>query len=102
MPGSVIDVEAVIDDFRTVAIINLGPHQVGQAHLPAAEYREWQLQPALRLVSGVVDDDDMAAAVLAGPGVGDEAIRGPVVGPCRLRLDLRPDVAVKGAVLLHH
>jgi hypothetical protein len=36
--------------------------------LLAAEFRESQRQSALRLISGVIDDDDIAAAVLASPG----------------------------------
>ena len=85
-----IDVEAGIDEFATVAIVNLGPHDIGEAHLPAAKFRERQRQPALALVSGVIDDDDMAATIVAGPGIGDKFVRGPVAGPGRLRLDLRP------------
>ena len=81
VPGTVIDEETIINEVGAVAIVNLGPHSVGQAYLPAAKFREWQRQSALPLVSGVIDDDDMAGAVLTGPGRGDEAIRGPVVGP---------------------
>jgi len=81
VPGTVIDEETIINEVGAVAIVNLGPHSVGQAYLPAAKFREWQRQSALPLVSGVIDDDDMAASVLASPGIGDEAVRGPVVGP---------------------
>src|SRR6516225_7399476 len=87
------------NEIGAVAIVNLGPHSVGQAYLPAAKFREWQRQSALPLVSGVIDDDDMAGAVLTGPGRGDEAIRGPVVGPGWLRLDLRPGAVAKGSLL---
>ena len=68
-----IDEETVIDEIAAVAIVHLGSHHIGQAHLPAAKFREWQGQPALPLVSGVIDDDDIPAAVLAGPGIGDES-----------------------------
>src|ERR1700730_5155690 len=90
MPGGVIDVEAGIDQLAAVAIVDFGPHDIGQTHWFAAEFRERQRQAALRLVAGVIDDDEMAAAGITGPGIGDEAVRGPVVGPGRLRLDLRP------------
>src|SRR6516164_7995392 len=99
VPGTVIDEETVINKVGAVAIVNLGPHSVGQAYLPAAKFREWQRQSALPLVSGVIDDDDMAGAVPTGPGRGDEAIRGPVVGPGGLRLDLRPGAVAKGRLL---
>src|ERR1700720_2985982 len=75
LPWDMIDVEAVICEFAAVAVVNLGPHQIGQADVPAAEFRESQRQSALPLVSGVIDDDDIAAAVLASPGVGDKAVR---------------------------
>jgi len=99
MPGSVVDVEAVIDQFGAVAVVDLCPHHFGQAHLLAAQLRERQRQATLCLVAGVIDDDDMAATVVAGPGVGNEAVRGPVTGPGRLRLDLRPGAIAKGAGL---
>ena len=90
VPGGVIDVEAVIDKLGAVALVDLAPHHIGQAHLPTVHFGEGQRQAALSLVAGVIDDDDMTAAVFAGPGIGDEAIRGPVVGPSELRLDRRP------------
>src|SRR5439155_23372216 len=55
-----------------------------------------QPQPTLPLVAGVIDDDDMTAAAIAGPGIGDEAVRGPVAGPGRLRLELRPSAIAEG------
>ena len=98
LPWGVIDIEAVIYEFAAVAVVNLGPpHQIGQADLLAAEFRESQRQSALRLVSGVIDDDDIAAAVLASPGVGDKVVRTPVAGPGQRRLDLRPRAVAKGA-----
>src|SRR5437660_23128 len=60
------------------------------------QFRERQRQAALRLVAGVIDDDEMAAAGITGPGISDEAVRGPVAGPGRLRLDLRPSAIAKG------
>ena len=99
VPGTVIDEEAILNEIGAGAIVNLGPHSVGQAYLPAAKFREWQRQSALPLASGVIDDDDMAGAVPTGPGRGDEAIRGPVVGPGGLRLDLRPGAVAKGRLL---
>src|SRR5580693_3033982 len=96
LPWGVIDVEAVICEFAAVAVVNLGPHQIGQADLLAAEFRESQRQSALRLVSGVINHDDMAAAVLASPGVRDKAARSPVAGPGRQRLDLRPGAVAEG------
>src|SRR5580704_14527205 len=90
LPWGVIDVEAVIYEFAAVAVVNLGPNQIGQADLLATEFRESQRQSALRLVSGVIDDDDIAAAVLASPGIGDKIVRRPVAGPGQRRLDLRP------------
>src|SRR6516162_9826960 len=41
----------------------------------------------------------MAASVLTSPDIGDKAIRGPVVGPGWLRLDLRPGAVPKGLLL---
>jgi hypothetical protein len=40
MPGGVIDVEAVINEFRTLAIVNLGPYHICQAYLLAANFRK--------------------------------------------------------------
>src|SRR5271167_2228346 len=97
MPGSVINVETVLDEFAAVAIVNLGPHYIGEAHLLAAQFREWQKQAALPLVAGIIDDDEMVAAVLAGPGEGDKAIKGPIARPGGQRLDLRPGAVAKGA-----
>ena len=73
-PGAVIDVEAAIDEIVSVAIVLLSSHRIGQSHLLAAKFREWQRQSALPLVSGVVDDDKIAPAALFRPGVGDEAV----------------------------
>jgi len=88
VPGGVIDVETAIDELVAVAVVNLRPHEIGEANLPTAKLGEWQRQPALTLISGIVDDDDMATAGRSGPGVGDKPVRGPVAGPSRLRLDL--------------
>src|SRR6516164_10697588 len=99
VPGTVIDEEAILNEIGAGAIVNLGPHSVGQAYLPAAKFQEWQRQSALPLASGVIDDDDMAGAVLTGPGRRDEAIRGPVVGPSWLRFYLRPGAVAKGRLL---
>ena len=41
-------------------------------------------------------DDEMTAAFVACPGVGNEVIACPVAGPGRLRLDLRPGAVAKG------
>src|SRR6516225_5055643 len=95
VPGTVVDEETLINEIGAGAIVNLGPHSVGQAYLPAAKFREWQRQSALCLAAGIIDDDDMAGAVLTGPGRGDEAIRGPVVGPGWLRFYLRPSAVAK-------
>jgi hypothetical protein len=46
-----------------------------------------QQQPALPLVSCVIDGNDMAAAVFTGPGVSDKAVRGPVAGPSGLLME---------------
>src|SRR6516162_3498996 len=102
VPGTVIDEEAILNEIGAGAIVNLGPHSVGQAYLPAAKFREWQRQSALPLVSSVIDDDDMAGAVLTGPGRGDEAIRGPVVGPGWLRFYLRPGAVAKRRLLQYN
>ena len=53
VPGAVIDVEAVINEFRTAAIIDLGPHDIGKAHLFAAQFRERQRQAALPRLVGM-------------------------------------------------
>ena len=90
MPGSVIDVEAVVHEFVAIAIIHLGAQDIGHAYLPATQLRERQRQAALRLVAGVIDDNNSAGAVITGPDKGDKAVRGPVPKPSRLRLDLRP------------
>src|ERR1700731_507004 len=99
VPRGVINVEAVIKDVGAIAIVNLVPHQIGQADLLAAEFWERHRQLALRLVSGVINDDDMAAAVLAGPGAGDKAARSPVAGPGRQWLDLRPGAVAEGSLV---
>jgi hypothetical protein len=52
-----IDVEAVIDQIAAIAVVNLGPHCIAQAHLLAAKFGKWQRQSALSLVSSVIDDD---------------------------------------------
>src|ERR1700732_831143 len=70
VPRGVINVEAVIKDVGAIAIVNLGPHQIGQADLLAAEFWERPRQLALRLVSGVINDDDMAGGGLPPPGGG--------------------------------
>src|SRR6202012_2515707 len=75
-------------------------HHVVQTHWFAAKLWEWQLQAALSLVVGVVDDDDMAAAFGISPCVGNEVIPGPVVGPGRQRLDQRPGAVAKRTSLL--
>src|SRR6516225_7209154 len=102
VPGTVVDEETLINEIGAGAIVNLGPHSVGQAYLPAAKFREWQRQSALCLAAGIIDDDDMAGAVLTGPGRGDEAIRGPVVGPSWLRFYLRPGAVAKGRLLQYN
>src|SRR5882724_10756149 len=43
----------------------------------------------------------MTPAGIAGPGIGDEAVRGPIAGPGRLRLDLHPRAIAEG-VLVHY
>ena len=88
MPRGVIDVETAVDHFAAIAIVNLGPHQISQAHWLAAKFREGQRQPALSLVIGIIDDDEMAGARITNPGAGNEVVGGPVVGPGRPRLDL--------------
>src|ERR1700726_2114195 len=40
VPRGVINVEAVIKDVGAIAIVNLGPHQIGQTDLLAAEFWE--------------------------------------------------------------
>src|SRR5271156_3117726 len=102
MPGRVVDVEPRIGDLAAIAIVDLSAGQVGQSYRLVAELGKRQRQAALPLVAGVIDNDDMAAFVLSGPGVGDKAIRGPVVGPGRLRLDLRPSAVAKGAGVLQN
>jgi hypothetical protein len=74
VPRTVIDEETIINEVAAVAVVNLDPHHICQAYLLATQFRNWQRQFALPLVSGVIDDDDMAAAVLAGPGIDDEAV----------------------------
>ena len=88
VPRSVIDLEAIVDNVAAVAIIKLGPHHISQAHWLAAKFREGQRQPALTLVIGVIDDEEMAGARIGNPGACNEVVGGPVAGPGRLRLDL--------------
>ena len=88
MPRSVIDAETAIGDLAAVAIVNLGPHQISQTHWLIAKFEEGQRQPALSLVIGIIDDDEMAGARITNPGAGNEVVGGPVVGPGRPRLDL--------------
>ena len=99
VPWGMIDEQTVINKVAAIAIINLGPHRIGQAHLLAVQIRKWQQQAALPLVAGIIDDDDMAIIGLPGAGIGDEAVRGPIVGPGRLRLDLRPGTVAKSSPL---
>ena len=68
----------------------LRPHHIGQPHLLAAILRKKQWQTALALIAGVIDNDEISRAVVARPGVCNKILRGPVAGPCLLRLDLRP------------
>jgi hypothetical protein len=100
LPGRVIDVEAMIDEVAAVTIVHLSSHHVCKTHLLAAQRREWELQAALPLVSGVIDDHHVAAAILTCPGIGNKAVRCPVAEPGRLRLELRPNTVAKGAGIL--
>jgi len=92
-----IDVEAVIDKLTAVAIVDLGPiTSVRRTCLPRISgndsgSRHWPWLP--------IDDDEIATAVLAGPRKSDKVIRGPVAGPGRLWLDLRPRAVAKGSLL---
>src|SRR6516225_8673276 len=95
MPRSVIDVEPGIDEFAAGAIINLRPYDIDQAHLFIAELAKRQRQPALSLIGGIIDDDHMAIAVRTSPGIGHKLVMGPVAGPGRQRLDLRPSAIAK-------
>jgi hypothetical protein len=79
-PGSIISLPSRFVDF--------GPYHIGQAYPLAAKVQKGQRQAALTLITRVIDDDEMAGAVVTGPGKGYEAVRGPVAGPSRLRLDL--------------
>src|SRR6516162_7407621 len=99
LPGRVIDVEAGIDDLATVALIDLSPHQIGQAYSLAGKLDERHRQSALSLIAGIIDDNEMAGATVAGPGVSNEVVRGPVAGPRRLRLDLRAGAVAQGRCL---
>lgn len=42
VPGRMIDVEAMVNEVATIAIINLGPREVGKAHLFGAQIRPWK------------------------------------------------------------
>jgi hypothetical protein len=73
MPGDMIDEEAVINEVAPVAIINLRPNRIGKMHLLAAKFRKGKFQTALPLIASVIDDD-VAVAVLVGPGIGNETV----------------------------
>jgi hypothetical protein len=83
-PWGVIDKEAVIGKISAVAMMDLCPHDIREAHLPTSQFGERQEQPTLPLVSGVIDDDDVPAACLADPGTSDKAIRS-WTAPCSMR-----------------
>src|ERR1700730_2361475 len=95
MPRSVIYVETAVDHISPVEIVNLGPHQISQTHRLAAKFWEGQRQPALSLAVGIIDDGEMSGAIVASRGKGDEVLRGPIAGPGRLRMDLRPGAVAK-------
>ena len=99
MPGAVINEETVIEHIGPVAIVHLVPDQIGQAHLPVTHFRKWQGKPALPLIAGVIDNHGISAAIVAGPGEGDEAVRAQIARPSRLGVDLGP-VAFRKAVLV--
>ena len=94
-----VDEEAVLGEIAAGAVVDLGTHQIGQAKLLAGQVRKRQGQPTLPLVGGIIDDDEIATGVLAGPGLSDETVRGPVARPGRQRLDLRPRAVAKGTRL---
>jgi hypothetical protein len=81
MPRSVIYVETAVDHIAAIAIVNLGPHQISQTHWLAAKFREAQRQPALPLAVGIIDDDEVAGARIANPGIGNKVVGGPVAAP---------------------
>jgi hypothetical protein len=54
----------------------------------------------LPLVPGVIDHHEVATTVLGAPGIGDKAVRGPIVRLSGLRLDLGPDAVAKGPGIL--
>jgi hypothetical protein len=83
VPGAVIDGETGIYQPEGVAIVNFDPHDIGKTNLLSAQFRKWQRQVALPLVVGIVDGNDITAALSAGPGIGDKAVKCPVVGPSR-------------------
>src|SRR6516164_386229 len=95
VPGGVIDVEPGTRQLAAVAIVNLRAHEIGKAHLLTAKLGKGQLQPALPLISGIIDDDNVSAALGALPAIGDEIVMGPVTGPSRQWLDLRPPAVTK-------
>src|SRR5690349_11682054 len=71
MPGTMIDVETVIEDIGPIPIVHFISHQIGQAHLPIFQFRKRQKEPALCLVVGIVDNDDVSTVITAGPGTRD-------------------------------
>src|SRR5690349_11902774 len=61
VPRRVIDVQAGTRQFAPVAIVNFGSDEVCKANLLAAKLGKGQRQPALTLVSGVIDGDEVIA-----------------------------------------
>src|ERR1700716_1466751 len=94
-PGGLIDIEPAASQIVAVALVDFVVDHVLEAKAPAAQFRKRQHQVALAASWGVVHDDDMRNAVLAGPGTGHEAIRASVAGPGRGGMDLRPVAAAK-------
>ena len=78
VPRGMINEETIINKVAAFAVIDLDPHPISQTHLLAANFRKGKFQPALPLVVRIIDDNDMATVGLAGPGMGDEAVRGRI------------------------
>src|SRR5271166_1065172 len=102
VPGRVVNVQTVVDEVATIAKIAFGSQGIDKLHWRVPQFREWQLEAALTLVRGVVDDNDMMVACVIRPGKGNEVIRCPVAGPGRFRVNLRPRAVAKSAGLLQH